>query len=83
MVAGSARGLIRLGRLVQGRFEIQRSFRVLFKKLVVTCAAIAVGTFQVRGVIESYVSILRRKRDFFRRSFLRILGKNPNRSAQA
>jgi hypothetical protein len=81
-VAGSARGLVRFGRLVQTRFKIQRSLGVLLEQLVMTDSAIAVGSLQVRGVIEGYVPVLGDKREFCRRSFL-ILGKNPKRSTQS
>jgi len=45
VVASAARGLIRLGRLMQTRFEFQWSLAILLEQLVVTRLAIAVGTF--------------------------------------
>ncbi len=53
----------------------------MLKPLVVAAAAIAIGPFQVRGVIEGYISVLGNEREFFW-SFL-ILGKQPNHSGQA
>jgi hypothetical protein len=81
-MARSARCHTLFGGLVQTRLEIQRSFRVLLKQLVMTDSAIAFLTHQMRGVIESYVPILGHKREFLRRGFF-VLGKRPKRSAYA
>ncbi len=72
-MAGSAGRFLCFCRLVQPGLVIQGGLRVLVKQLVVTDAAIGVGTFHVGGVIERHVPILGGKREFFR-SFL--LSKN-------
>jgi hypothetical protein len=82
VMARSTRCQTLFGGLVQARLKIQRSFRVLREQLVMTGSAVAVRTFQVRGVIESYVPILSHKRELLRRSFF-VLGKRPKRSAYA
>jgi hypothetical protein len=83
IMAGSARGLIGLGRLVQVRLEIQRSLGVLHEQLWMASSAVAFFTCHVGGVIEGDVPILGHKCEFCGRSFLRILGENHKRSTQA
>jgi hypothetical protein len=81
MMTGSTRSLVGFRGFVQCRFEIQRSFCVLFEQRFMTGAAIALGTLQVRGVIKRDVPILGCKRELLGRSLL-ILGHEPQRSTQ-
>src|ERR1035437_1256353 len=79
-MAGSARSFPRLGGLVHGRLEVQRSLRICREQLVVAGLAVALGGLHMRGVVESYVSVLGGKRKGIRR-FL-ILGKKPQRGPE-
>jgi hypothetical protein len=80
-MASAARDFFGFGCLVYCSLEVQRRFRVLLEQLVMTDHAIAICTFQVRGVIEGHVPILGRKREFFR-GFL-LLGNKYQCSCQA
>ena len=71
-MAGSARTLVHFGRLVQIRLIVQRRSRAFLEQLVVTRQAIAVGAFDVFGVIKRDVSVLRHEDEFLGRAlFLR------------
>jgi hypothetical protein len=71
-MAGSARNLVHFGRLVQTRFVIQRRSRAFLEQLIVTRRAVALGAFDMVGVIKRDVSVLRHEYEFLGRGlFLR------------